>query len=257
MAPSARASPSTTKTGKAAAPPARKKQNDALCRALIAYGEYHAHPLNQLIHLVCVPAILWSLLVALFYAPLPLPPALRPAADALCAGLAAARPLPFLSSLPADLCAGLARPLPLAVVLLYGAYYTLALDPFAGAAWTAAVGAPLWLGAARLWRLAGPAAAATAATAAATTAGSSAWRWALGVHVLSWYAQIHPGHAVLERRRPALVDSFWQAIATAPLFVFLELLFALGWNKGLRARVGAGVEEALRRHRAAVGGKKG
>lgn len=35
-------------------------------------------------------------------------------------------------------------------------------------------------------------------------------RWALAVQVVSWYMQIHPGHAVFERRKPALLDSLFQ-----------------------------------------------
>lgn len=37
-----------------------------------------------------------------------------------------------------------------------------------------------------------------------------AWAWAAALFVLSWYAQIHPGHMMLEGRRPALLDSFFQ-----------------------------------------------
>ena len=42
--------------------------------------------------------------------------------------------------------------------------------------------------------------------------------WALGAQVLAWYMQLHPGHKVLEGRRPALLDSFWQVCppSTAP-----------------------------------------
>jgi hypothetical protein len=39
---------------------------------------------------------------------------------------------------------------------------------------------------------------------------TQAWKWALLVHVLSWYMQIHPGHAILEGRKPALLDSLVQ-----------------------------------------------
>jgi hypothetical protein len=39
---------------------------------------------------------------------------------------------------------------------------------------------------------------------------AQAWKWALLVHVLSWYMQIHPGHAILEGRKPALLDSLVQ-----------------------------------------------
>lgn len=208
-----------------------KSKNDAsLCAALVAYGEYHHNPWNQLIHLVCVPVLLFSLLVGLAYVPLALPPGGLAADVANAASAAAAKAAPWLAD---DLSAGLAaRPLPLLAVLAYSLYYTLALDPFAGLCWTLGLGAPLWLGAVHLWRV----------------LPLSAWRWAVGVHALSWLLQIVPGHAMLEGRRPALVDSFWQAIATAPLFVFVEVLFAANWNPGLRARVRRGVEAALREH---------
>lgn len=51
------------------------------------------------------------------------------------------------------------------------------------------------------------------------------WAWALGVHVLSWYAQIHPGHLVLEKRKPALLDSFFQVhqIPRVPSFVTSQM----------------------------------
>ena len=39
---------------------------------------------------------------------------------------------------------------------------------------------------------------------------SCAWAWALAIHVLGWYMQIHPGHIILEKRKPALLDSFIQ-----------------------------------------------
>lgn len=37
-----------------------------------------------------------------------------------------------------------------------------------------------------------------------------AWAWVTATFVLGWYAQIHPGHMMLEGRRPALLDSFFQ-----------------------------------------------
>lgn len=218
----------TTRRGAAtAARSAKNADNKSLCAALVSYGEYHHNFFNQLIHLICVPALLFTLLVGLAYIPFSLPPS-----------LAAAAKTATTTQLPAwllnDLHAGLfTRPLPLAAVLAYSLYYTLALDPFAGLCWTATVGAPLWLGAVHLWR----------------SLPQTAWQWALGIHALSWFLQIVPGHAILEGRRPALVDSFWQAIATAPLFVFLEVLFALGWNAPLRSAVNRGVEAALKKHK--------
>ena len=63
------------------------------------------------------------------------------------------------------------------------------------------------------------------------------WKWAIGLHALAWYMQLHPGHAVLERRKPALLDGFVQAFAAAPLFVWLEVLFCFGYRQDLRAAV--------------------
>lgn len=182
-----------------------------LARALVSYGEYHHHPWNQAIHLVCVPAILFSLLVGLAYVPSP-------------------PPLPLV---------GVDAPLALFLVLAYALFYALGLGaPLAALFWLACVGLPLYLGAAAL----------------AAAAPGDAWRWALALHAAGWVLQIFPGHVLFERRRPALVDSFWQALATAPLFVFVEVMFAAGWNKGLRREVAQGVEAALRAHRRKGGG---
>jgi 2-hydroxy fatty acid dioxygenase len=64
-----------------------------------------------------------------------------------------------------------------------------------------------------------------------------AWKWALALHALAWYMQIHPGHAIFERKKPALLDSLVQAFAAAPLFVWLEVLFAFGYRSELQKRV--------------------
>lgn len=59
---------------------------------------------------------------------------------------------------------------------------------------------------------------------------------ALGVHVVSWIAQF-VGHGVFEGRAPALVDNFVQAVFLAPMFVWLEMLFKLGYRRELQGRV--------------------
>jgi uncharacterized membrane protein YGL010W len=58
----------------------------------------------------------------------------------------------------------------------------------------------------------------------------------VGLHVLSWIAQFY-GHGVHEKRSPALVDNLVQALYLAPLFVWLELLFALGYRKDLKDHI--------------------
>ncbi|KAJ9509359.1 hypothetical protein QJQ45_001799 [Haematococcus lacustris] len=59
--------------------------------------------------------------------------------------------------------------------------------------------------------------------------------------------QIWPGHIILEKARPALVDNLVQAFALAPFFVWFELLFFLGYRpdlyQQLEVRVQAAIEE--------------
>lgn len=50
--------------------------------------------------------------------------------------------------------------------------------------------------------------------------------------ILGWAFQI-AGH-VIERKRPALLDNFSQAVFTAPLFVLLEAMEGLGWRRPSR-----------------------
>ena len=65
----------------------------------------------------------------------------------------------------------------LLVLVLYALYY-IALEPVAGASWGALLGIPMWL----------------TATAFCQHV-PHAWAWALGLHILSWFAQV--GHAPL------------------------------------------------------------
>lgn len=72
-----------------------------------------------------------------------------------------------------------------------------------------------------------------------------AWAWALGLHLLSWVVQVHFGHTVAEKRRPALLDSFFQSLVLAPLFVWFELLFLLGYKPALKEEVQRGSAENI------------
>ena len=49
--------------------------------------------------------------------------------------------------------------------------------------------------------------------------------------------QIHAGHYVFEKRKPALMDGFAEAMLSAPLFVWLEVIFFFGFRKDLREAV--------------------
>ncbi len=73
---------------------------------------------------------------------------------------------------------------------------------------------------------------------------------AAAVHALAWFMQIVPGHALLEKRRPALLDSLVQSLLLAPFFIVLELLFLLGYKPALHAELARRTSRALGQLRA-------
>ena len=58
------------------------------------------------------------------------------------------------------------------------------------------------------------------------------------------------GHGKFEGRAPALLDNLFQAIFLAPLFVWLELLFAFGYRQELQRRVEREVVKEIAKFRA-------
>ncbi|TQS31796.1 hypothetical protein Golomagni_07912, partial [Golovinomyces magnicellulatus] len=72
---------------------------------------------------------------------------------------------------------------------------------------------------------------------------------ALGVHVVSWIAQFI-GHGAFEKRAPALLDNLIQAVFLAPMFVWLEILFKLGYRPELQARVEKAVQVEIAKFKA-------
>ncbi|KAL9009991.1 MAG: hypothetical protein Q9173_005030 [Seirophora scorigena] len=89
-----------------------------------------------------------------------------------------------------------------------------------------------------------------------STYGQSANYWALGLHVASWIAQF-VGHGVFEGRAPALFDNLVQAFFLAPFFVWMEILFRLGYRPELRKRLDQAVEKEIRKHRSSKGQSNG
>jgi uncharacterized membrane protein YGL010W len=69
---------------------------------------------------------------------------------------------------------------------------------------------------------------------------------AIALHLVSWIAQF-VGHGKYEGRKPALVDNIAQALFLAPLFVWYEVLFKLGFYKRLQKEVEVGIEEEVRK----------
>lgn len=54
----------------------------------------------------------------------------------------------------------------------------------------------------------------------------------------------------MEGRKPALVDSFWQALLTAPFFVWFEVLFVLGYAPATRAELQKRVDAEIAKFKA-------
>jgi uncharacterized membrane protein YGL010W len=70
---------------------------------------------------------------------------------------------------------------------------------------------------------------------------------ALAGFIFAWIAQF-VGHGKFEGRAPALLDNLVQALVLAPFFVWMELLFKLGYRPELRSRVEKAVEKEIEKH---------
>ena len=71
-----------------------------------------------------------------------------------------------------------------------------------------------------------------------------AWQICVLIHIIAWVAQF-AGHSVFEHKRPALFDSLIQAFVMAPFFVFLEVLFKMGYNLELQQKIDIATSEQL------------
>ncbi|KAI9749131.1 MAG: hypothetical protein M1815_002745 [Lichina confinis] len=80
--------------------------------------------------------------------------------------------------------------------------------------------------------------------------GATANYWALAVHLTSWIAQF-VGHGAYEGRAPALLDNLVQAVFLAPFFVWMEILFRLGYRAELKARLDSAVQSEIAKFRQA------
>ncbi|KAJ1647300.1 hypothetical protein J3B02_001700 [Coemansia erecta] len=190
------------------------------------YGEYHANKLNVAIHMIFVPTILWTVLGM---------------SNSLGAQDLYSYPEPISSLL--ELLPG-PNPLPNFATLSMAGYivfYTI-LEPFAGLLF--APGIYTLLVTAQQFVLTSP----------------QGMKVCLGLFVFGWVAQF-AGHGFFERRAPALMDNIVQALVMAPFFVFLEVLFALGYrpslHRELRSEIGVRILAFRRKQKQnAVGSAK-
>ncbi|KAL9069804.1 MAG: hypothetical protein Q9161_005263 [Pseudevernia consocians] len=89
-----------------------------------------------------------------------------------------------------------------------------------------------------------------------TTYGATANYWAVGIFISSWVAQFI-GHGVFEGRAPALLDNLVQALILAPFFVWMEILFSIGYRPELKSRVDSAVEKEVEKYRKSQGQSNG
>jgi len=166
-----------------------------LKKQFVFYASYHNDPINIIIHLMCIWPIFATAVVFLQYTP-----ALASTPDLIAN-------LPFGKDVRINgaFC----------LVALYIVWYIL-MEPFAGSLATFLI-LTIFVKSAQY------------VEADATVLGLPVWKAALAIHITAWIIQFI-GHGVFEGRAPALLDSWDQAFITAPLFVFLEILFAAGYR---------------------------
>lgn len=178
--------------------------------ALAFYGVYHQKTWNQIIHFFCVPVILWTLLVVAVHSTL-------------------SNTVILIPGMP---------PHHLSWLDLWGflfAFFYFRIDT---------VGALLF--APVLYVMLRTAVTWAQKDQQCYYQETEGVRWfgtgqlvlaAIGLHFLSWYLQIHPGHLILEGAKPAGASDLGAALTTAPLFAFYEGIWALGLRTGLQQRV--------------------
>ena len=181
-----------------------------LKKQFIFYASYHNNPFNIAIHLFCIWNILWSFLALGHYAP-----AFMDAPDVF-------NNLPLVGNLPINIS--------MITSLVYVVTYVL-MDPIAGT-----LGAVMvlflnqWTG--------------QMVIAGAPFLGYPLWQPILAFHIFMWIVQFI-GHGIFEGRAPALMDSWDQALITAPLFVVLEILFYVGYRKSFHKECMLEVEKEI------------
>ena len=238
---------------------------------LTFYASYHSHPMNQLVHIVCVPLLLFTVLIFAAYVPPPIkaiPQLTWPLLGACAWSLHHVRAAPLVGSIVSCLTFAMALAATAIVererrtsnrsfveFLVGDRVHVLEPVQFAGTVGTVVKrnvgsvvvrleGSNVSLEAlhSQLRGFGECRAGDRVRTLGAGTYGFAAFYAGL-VHVFCWYAQIHPGHGIYEGRKPALLDSALQSFLDAPLFVWYEVAFACGYDPALKQELDAAVEK--------------
>ena len=182
------------------------------------YGAYHQHPINKLIHFFGVPGIQWSAII-----------------------MVAHLPLPIVSKVYRNISWALP------VVLFYVSFYIF-IDMFGGLLYTPII-CGMYVTATKWTKQ-------DQVDYRKKTSDTKSMNWigtgkvlklALYIHIFSWYVQIHPGHAIYEGSKPALLESLGGSLTSAPLFAFYEGLWHIGINTELQKQTEVAVFEYTRK----------
>ncbi|SJX65676.1 uncharacterized protein SRS1_25002 [Sporisorium reilianum f. sp. reilianum] len=186
-----------------------------LRKQLAFYASYHTNHVNVAIHIAGVPSIIFatSTLLAKSGSLLPWIEAHLPIVAALLSQVGSI----LASVLPAAVFQH--AQLNLAAVFMgsYWLYYSV-LDSTA-----ALMLAPIWYA---IWY----------ASTALATFHPDAGKIAAAIETFGWISQFY-GHGVYERRAPALLDNLLGAVVLAPFFIFLEVIFPLGYRPELQKQL--------------------
>ncbi|KAF2462758.1 DUF962-domain-containing protein [Lindgomyces ingoldianus] len=180
-----------------------------LKQQLVAYGAYHRDPTNVKIHMTCVP---WIMATAFFLG----------------------TNTPTLPLRTPSLLTKLHLPLNLSTLagLTYSTLYLYLSPNIAGSTL-----APLVLSISSFTNI---------LHTKYQTSLKKLNTIASAIHVVAWILQFI-GHGKFEGRKPALLDNLAQALFLAPLFVWYEGLFMLGFYRELRVEVEEGIDAEIRR----------
>ncbi|EIN10393.1 DUF962-domain-containing protein [Punctularia strigosozonata HHB-11173 SS5] len=186
-------------------------------KQLTFYGAYHSNHTNVLIHMCCVPVLLWTFQAMITRIPTPswMPRGYTPINDYM------AVEMNWTTTF----------------TVLYLLYYYI-LEPTAALIYTPQL-VLSWL----------------TATSFAHRNDIDNLTIAGIINGVCWIAQFI-GHGKFEHRAPALLDNIVGALVLAPFFVHLELLFSLGWRKDFHKELNNEIGKEITRIRKAEGDKK-
>ena len=161
-----------------------------LADSYIFYEKHHKNKFNKLIHIICIPILVWTVTVMLSSIPLQY--------EFQFNNL-------YLKPLKLNTAT--------VVAFLYTCYYFY-LDYQIGKSWLYFFGIILYTS--NLFIL----------------SKQNALEISIYLHILSWILQIL-SHRFIEGNQPALLTGIIQSFTMAPFFVYLEILFGLGYRKDI------------------------